>query len=179
VERALGLPNAVVDPEYKLAVKNFMLTNIIDDQINYHRRNFFKARQVEHNLRALGERLFFLTVFICVIELSVSVVGRMAKFEGFLQTSTHGLFAISGFCTAMGTAILGIRNVGEFLRLERRSHAVASALEDAKRTLKALPVSGALTRDLLAPVMERVAVQFMSETAEWRTIVISHRLEAS
>jgi hypothetical protein len=72
--------------------------------------------------------------------------------------------------------MVGVRNVGEFTRLELRSDAMKRALEKARTSLDE-PTSISGGRRHLAVELEALAVQMMSETADWRTLVITRHIE--
>jgi hypothetical protein len=151
--------------------------------------------EVEESLRLWGASLFAGSLVMCFVEiiLSSANVGVMklprmnlAMPGAASSPLTAALahlgpavpFFFSGTLPALGAAFLGIRHVGEFSRLERRSFAMAAALGGAQRSLNLARKAGG-KRKTLAPQLEMIALQMMSETAEWRTLVIAHHLEYS
>ncbi len=92
------------------------------------------------------------------------------------EASQPILLAISGLARAVGAALIFVRNVAEYARLERRSDAMAAALE---RSRQSLDRQDAEHRGYgwLGGHLESLGVQMTSVSADWRTLVIPRRLE--
>jgi hypothetical protein len=162
VERELGLPGVAVTPTYLNAVHDFATGAILEEQISYHRRNKAKLAKVDHRLHLLGLGLFGLSAITCLIDLS--------------GVKSNLLFRLSGILPACGAAVLGIRNIGEFARLELRSQGMEAALAETRAAMTRPPEEDQ-KRSVLSAHLEALAVQMMSETADWRTLVITRHIE--
>jgi hypothetical protein len=162
VERELGLPSVAVTPTYLNAVHDFATGAILEEQIGYHRRNKAKLARVDHRLHLLGLGLFGLTAIACLIDL--------------FGAKSNLVFRLSGILPACGAAVLGIRNIGEFARLELRSKGMQAALEET-RAVMTRPPEEDQKRSVLSAHLEALAAQMMSETADWRTLVITRHIE--
>ena len=179
LERTVGLPNVKLDAAYLNNVSVFCTQAVIDDQVRYHTANAEKLHQVDHRLHKIGQMLFQLTAAACLggilLILSPATL-HGARWWSFVEQNRGGIELVSALVPAFGAAILGIRNVGEFRRLEHRSRAMAASLQavgvevehDREREMKSAR---------LASHCELVATQMMSETADWRTLLITRRIE--
>lgn len=175
VERRLGVPNVVVTPAYLRAVRAFASHAILKEQIEYHHDNVGKLAKVEHRLHRLGEWLFGLTLLGCGLELLL-YFAVLRSCEGCHWEISHGLTFVTGLLPAFGAAVLGVRNVGEFTRLEMRSRAMGEALGHIRKVLDE-DEPAHLSLASLSEELEALAAQMMSETADWRTLVITRRIE--
>jgi hypothetical protein len=176
LERELGVPNVAVTPAYLRAVRGFASHAILEEQLTYHRNNVAKLAKVEHRLHKTGEWLFSLTAVGCMLHLVVHFVFWDDLPHRLALSLSHGLTFVAGVLPALGAAVLGIRNVGEFGRLEMRSRAMAAALQHMHKMFDENEPSH-LSRISLSEELETLAAQMMSETADWRTLIITRRIE--
>ena len=173
LERQLGVPNVVVTPTYLRAVRGFASHAILQEQIDYHSRNVVKLATIEHNLHKLGQWLFGLTVVGCAIHGGLQIYVAKTPDTKWLGDTLN---LVTGLLPALGAAVLGIRNVGEFKRLEMRSQGMRQAL-DHMRTVFNDDEPSHLSRKSLSEQVEALAAQMMSETADWRTLIITRHIE--
>jgi hypothetical protein len=179
IEVGLGFPAARMDDAYLAAVKAFVIDDILGEQIRYHDRKAERMHHVDHLFHKVGTGLFLFSAVACVLAVVDLAWPRM--FETGMQAKVlhmiePWLIIASGVLPAFGAALLGIRNVGEYDRLERRSTAMASALSQT-RTVLMEEKPARLHRETLAAHMEALSAQMISETADWRTLVITRRIE--
>ena len=179
VERMLGLPDVAITPDYIFAVRTFAAEAVLEEQIQYHERNEKKLSRVDERLHWIGMILFVLTALACGYDAfeifrpkgSEPTVGVLGHWNWRLT-----LVALSGIMPAVGSALLGIRNVGEFARLELRSKAMAEGLRRRRSSLEGLP-SAPITRAELTMQMESFAAELTAETTDWRTLILVRRIE--
>jgi hypothetical protein len=176
VEITLGFPSTEFAPDYLTGVRDFVIKDILEEQICYHRRKAKRMRGLDSLFHTFGTILFGFTAVACVFDI-IDLVNPGAG--GWLATLHHWqpvvIFA-AGVAPAFGAALLGIRNIGEYDRLERRSSAMAAALDQTRADLTHED-GRRLRRGRLAQHLEAIAAQMVSETADWRTLVITRRIE--
>ncbi len=176
IEREIGLPDVAITPAYLAAVKAFVSQGILEEQIRYHKDTAAKFAKVDHTLHIAGLGLFISTGALCLVHIGLSLSfhpGMSSNIDGLEQL----ILIVSGFLPALGAATWGVRNVGEFVRLEKRSKAMQAALEHAQAALEKLFGGGLPSRAALGAELEALAVQMMAEAADWRTLVITRRIE--
>lgn len=179
VERSLGLPNTKVTPQYLNAVRAFLVQEI-DGQIDYHSKNAERMATVERRLGRFGESMFWLVLLGGVLSLLLSVLPEFHlpwRPDASVAELAGPLFMFLGVVLpALGAALFGVRALGEFSRLAKRSAGTADALKRHRDTLAALPAS-VLTRDAVCSAAETAAHLMMSETADWRTLVVMRPID--
>lgn len=174
VERGLGLPSVAVGPDTLERTRRLVRTELQGQQ-RYQTENAKRLTAVEHRLRLFGELLFVVVLIACVAHMALWWAAHRLGQES--TGNVEGLLRfVAGGLPALGAAFFGIRSLGEFARLSHRSQAMAEALAGLCRRLDELK-DEALTRTGLARAAEETAALMMSETADWRTIVILKPLE--
>jgi hypothetical protein len=177
LERELGLPNVAITPAYLNSVHDFAAQSILQEQIDYHSRNKSKLARVDHRLHRTGIVFFVITAVACYFDLFHHQATLLFEMLHLREDTAHALlFRASGILPALGAAVLGVRNIGEFTRLELRSKGMEAALVETKANLVKLPEEDQ-KRAALSAHLEALAVQMMAETADWRTLVITRHIE--
>jgi hypothetical protein len=120
VERELGLPSALVDRDHLNACLSH-LANLIAEQIDYHEANALRCQRIELWLHWSGIALLVATLLACGVHLLHSF-WHMVPTPSWLQP--HVLTFCCGFFPALGAALAGINNQGEFRRITKRSEAM-------------------------------------------------------
>ncbi len=179
VERSLGMPDVAVTPSYLEAVRGFLLAEI-DGQIGYHRTNAQRMATVEHRLGKVGEAMFWLVLGGGVLSLTLYFAPPFHlpwRPDTPVKELAGPLFMFLGVVLpALGAALFGIRALGEFSRLAKRSSGTADALIRHREALAGL--SGvSLTRDAVCQAADTAAQLMMSETADWRTLVVMRPID--
>ncbi len=179
VERSLGLPSAAVTPEYLGKVRAFLLCEI-DGQIDYHRKNASRMATVEHRLGKIGESMFWLVLAGGTLSLTLyfaPCVRLPWRPDACVGELAGPLFMFLGVVfPALGAALFGIRALGEFSRLAKRSSGTADALTRHRDALAAIPVA-VLNRDAVCQAADTAAQLMMSETQDWRTLVVMRPID--
>lgn len=184
VERWLGLPNAVLTHDRLIALRRDLVEGQLSGQIAYHRANAHRMHLVEERLHGIGEALFAATVVACFAHLVLVLAGGFHLFGEVGEWAERvaegpfgrGLTMLAAVFPALGAALLGIRNIGEFHRLSLRSGTMAAALESRSEALSAV-LDASLDYVTLLRAAQDVAGLMISETADWRTLVILKPLE--
>jgi len=125
IERALGLPTAEVDREHLLNSVSRM-EFLINGQVEYHKTNTERCQRIEKRLHYWGFLLLLFTLVCCVLHfLPTFWPGHHENFSCGLDA---WLTFFCGFLPALGAALAGIFNQGEFRRIAKRSEAMAQQL---------------------------------------------------
>jgi len=179
VERSLGLPNAAVTPEYLGVVRAFLLSEV-DGQIGYHRTNAQRMSSVEYRLGKVGESMFWFVLAGGAISLTLYFAPCFHlpwRPDACVRDLASPLFMFLGVVfPALGAALFGVRALGEFSRLAKRSAGTADALIRHRDALAALAPE-TLTRDAVCQAADTAAQLMMSETADWRTLVVMRPID--
>lgn len=168
VARWIGLPMAVFDNAYALEMLE-VLSSLIDEQMAFHERNAERAHKIERKLQAGTVGLLVLTLVVCVLHLGhVPIVGHFWTF-------------CCGFFPAVGAALAGVNNQGEFRRVSKRSRSMAQQLavmRSAHDELKAL-VDMAGSQSMAKSIRnlsEDVARLMVQEVLDWRVVFLDRPL---
>ncbi len=173
VARDIGLPNVVVDNSYLGACLAHLHT-LLGDQLKYHRDNTDRCHNVENRLHIAGLVLLSLTLAACVLHL----------LHLFLPAPM--LTFVCGFCPALGAALAGIDNQGEFRRVARRSHAMQKHLRSLMQRVELLQkaiASPEASQGAFAPQVGVVAGDaaslLVAEVLDWRIVFLDRILNAA
>ncbi len=190
-ERAFGLPAARLDKPHLHAALH-QLETLLREQVAYHQQSAHRYHRLEHRLHFAGIILLTATLIACALHLSAEAS------EHLHWLSPRLLAFLSGFLPALGAAIVGITNQGEFRRIAKRSlsmeqqlsqlltrvHKLQSALDapapahpsahPPAHTPTPLPRQFSTDAALLASQAARLMV---NETLDWRVVLLDRPLE--
>jgi hypothetical protein len=177
VARQVGLPTARIDREYLEQYISF-LQESINEQIAFHSVNKDRSKAIEDHLRITGVCLFAATALACLTHLMFLVCKLPHP-----DLLASALILIAGVFPAFGAALAAIRDQGEFQRLEMRSAAMVTRLEQSLGELEAIrqvnrnaPLRAACFENL-AKVAQEVATVMVGEVLEWRIVFLDRPLE--
>jgi hypothetical protein len=178
VERDLGLPAAVVDKDHLRTCLD-QLIHVLAGQVSYHARNAERNGRLESRLHGCGVILLLLTLLAC----GLHFVADLPEWHRPLAVMAALAFCC-GFFPALGAALAGIANQGEFLRIHKRSQAMRDQLkillkdiEDAASNLEREP--GSLSRPYSPLVSARAsdaARLLVHEVLDWRVVFLDRPL---
>lgn len=179
VERDLGLPNVSLTTPYLRQCVSDLLA-VLRDQIDFHKKTAARSERIEGRLHVVGLTLLGATLAACAVHLWLGV----AASEGHSVLLIGNLVFLCGFLPALGAALAGIVNQGEFQRIAMRSKAMraqlailltkATALEEAL-SHPALPGSEPPSR--AATELATTAAQLMvNEVLDWRVVFLDRPL---
>lgn len=123
VERALGLPTAVVDKTYLDSSLNH-LHQLVEGQVSFHEASHKRSHQIEKRLHRFGIALLLLTLAACGLHLLPNLSHAMHVPDWLPPVLTF----CCGFFPALGAAMAGILNQGEFRRIAMRSESMREQL---------------------------------------------------
>jgi hypothetical protein len=163
VTRAVGLPDVRLSREFLM--KN--LTHVEDllvDQMKFHATNARRCQAIEHRLHMGILILLILTSISCVLHLlHVLLLGNVSTF-------------FCGFFPALGAALAGINNQGEFRRVTKRSEAMQEQIK-AKIENIAILRKGEVTAWELSFFTSDSARLLVNEVLDWRVVFLDRPLE--
>lgn len=158
--RQMGVPDGMLDCDAVARLARLIVTEELRPQIAYHRLNAQRMHRLEHRLHRIADIFFALTVaglvlFLCIyFGLGHEVAHHYAL---YLVAATAGFPAI-------GAALHGIREQGEFVRTAARSAATAAELEKLAGDLAVVPIGLPRAKSLI----EEAARVMLADVGEWR-----------
>ena len=161
--RELGMPHATANVAY-LARVHAAATNLVDDQIVYHRANAKRMHKLESRLHHAGQFLFGGTIVACSAWIVCKLAGVPMNFGGTIGL-TEIVTALTAAMPALGAALYGIRMQGDFARVADRSLVTVARLQRLTRALKVDPLD--YTR--LIARLRRLADIMLADVEHWRT----------
>ena len=178
IERSLRLPSAIVDRVYLKSCLQDLHDQLTgsNGQIPFHRTTSKRSARIDHRLHRMESVLLVLTLICCGLHI----------LHNWHDVPGHQLTFCCGFFPALGAALAGIRNQGEFRRISQRSRSMERQLEkqlDKVRELqKLLDQEGELPWQLsaeIAAVAGETAQFMVNEVLGWRVIFQDQPLKAS
>jgi hypothetical protein len=179
VERALGLPSAVVDKRY-IEEHVGHLAEVVNEQAKFHENATGRYHAMETRLHTTGIILLGLTLLACLLHL-VHSFWPDARWTAWMLPLF--LTFLCGFCPALGAALAGMTNQGEFRRLTNRSEAMTEQLHRLHARIKALHQE-ILATDAESRQFSRRAVDLagsaagllVNEVLDWRVVLLEQPL---
>jgi hypothetical protein len=183
VERDLGLPSVTLNVAHVRASASD-LAKVIDGQLNYHRTNADRCHRIEGRLHNLGLAFLAVTVVACAVHLALGFRVVLASSPWMFGSVVF----LAGFLPAMGAAVAGISNQGEFRRVGKRSDAMWERLRDLKKTADALMERLEPTQQAtflprasgeVADIAFLAAQLMVTEVLDWRVVFLDQPLKPS
>jgi hypothetical protein len=171
LERNLGLPNARIDAVY---LKKYLadLLVLTQDQQTWHSTNSQSNHLIEKRLHRSGILLVGATIAACMIHLLPLFIPELHWPEGFAYLLTF----LCGFLPALGAALAGINNQGEFKTLAKTSESMQheyaalsaelSGLQIALQSSEEKSVNHLFKRIKVAAY--RISHLMIEELSDWR-----------
>lgn len=181
VERDLGLPSVRLDAAHVLACATDIAATIAS-QISYHRRAVDASRRIEHRLHRFGLLALGITAAAGVMHLVLAL--RHA--EPAPAWANGSLVFLCGFLPALGAAVAGISNQGEFRRIAKRSDAMQQRFADLGARARVLigrltspdAAGGNIPPSREASELAALTAQLMvGEVLDWRVVFIDQPLK--
>ncbi len=157
------------------------LADIADGRSNgqqgFHHANAERAERIHHRLPVASLWLFSLTILGIGLHAAPYLVGdALGVVGGWIEHGGNWLVLTSAVLPALGSALAGINNHGEFARMAKRSHAMAEGFAQFARRI-------AVERDKLArkqavplaevvPLASTIAQTMVDEVIDWRVVVL-------
>ncbi len=178
IAREIGIPEARVTPDYMRDCVNFLGRVVGDEQSG--QRGFHIVS--ERRSRILGERLhlwvrelLLLTVVGVVLRLSLGPLSLATPVP--IQLLNGVLLSASAVLPALGAALEGINNQGEFIRVAKRSAAMASGFAKYGTRIVALESGPPPRLSQVIPLSSTIADAMVAEVVDWRAVFIDRPLQ--
>jgi hypothetical protein len=181
VERELGLPNVRLDFAH-LSLCAVDLEKYVAGQASYHDRSAGGSRRIERRLHKAGFALFGMTAVACAAHVFAGANVIAASPAWVLGTLTF----VAGFFPALGSALAGISNQGEFARLAKRSKGMhqrfSEILDDVRAFQSGLAKSSNThtsapgTSRKLSALASETAQLMVNEVLDWRIVFLDRPL---
>lgn len=174
VERAIGLPTAVVDRRHVDEALGQLLAEV-ERQVEFHAGATNNAHCIEVRLHHTGMGLLYATLAFCALH----ILWPWHEWE-------HGPLILTFFCgflPALGAALAGILNQGEFRRIAKRSESMRQQLQRLLGPIRKLreriatgkPASSQDSVEALALADEAARLMVM-EVLDWRLLILDQPL---
>lgn len=171
--RATGLPSVRVDAAYVAHCLQH-LRQIVSGQRRFHENNERRSERIEHTLHVTAFTLLALTVVAILMHLLAHL--HVPGF-GWLQRPviSRWLTLIAAGFPALGAALAGINNQGEFSRVAKRSRAMAERMERIENEIAAFEARAAenpatVRLAQITPLALHVVQLMVDENLEWRVV---------
>lgn len=173
--RAQGLRHVTFSPEALKAAQDTLLA-VLEDQRDYHRGTTQRMKQLECRLEAAGLALFIVTF--------LAVVAFLAAYWGGWNVAPWWAYAVTAIAAglpALATALYGIRVIGDFDGIAKRSKRMCEDLKRLTETVKADWPAGAgeaqkSTFALLRARARAAETAMLSDVQNWRLAAESREL---
>jgi hypothetical protein len=200
--REIGIPHAVLDASYQRQQLVTVEKHIVNDQITYHRHNATTLIQMHHILRMVAASCFLATMGILALFFlawitfalgslwegsSINAVLGIGKSSteapsSFFKSLGQFLYGMKNYVTfaaafapALGAAVAGIRESGDFERFSERSAKTVQALEGLKHEIA--QAMRKLTLDATSDVIFSIAQILTEDLSAWNSVYGRKQLE--
>ena len=185
VGREVGLPDARLTQAYLDDCLGYLGAVAADPetgQLCFHLKTRQRSERIHEFLHRGSGLLFGVTLLSTIAHLLLQIpsgeVGwlprlpeRYAALVPLSEDGTLWLVLIAGFFPALGAAFAGINNQGEFVRLAKRSHAMADSFERFDAEIRKVKAAAETRLADLLPVANRMSQAMVDENLDWRVVV--------
>jgi hypothetical protein len=174
VIRAQGLRSGCLTAD-GLAGASAILKKLLQHQCRYHETNARRMHQVDHRLERIGFALFVAT--LCTAGLYVALALAMGPLDSNLSPDHHELLkhlviAVTAGLPALATATYGIRIIGDFEGIAKRSQRTHAVLSRLIASIEC----DLFDLDLLRARARAAADAMLGDVANWRLAAESRPL---
>jgi hypothetical protein len=177
--RELGSPQACLDGTYQYALLNAVERRVIEEQLNYHRANAVTLARMSHWLHKSTNTSFILALGILLLYFIGWPLGRIWEllgkiFSHYPSSIMHSVTFTVAFLPALGAALAGIRDTGDFQGSAHRSARTITALENLRFDLESAKRNVSL--DESSTILVAIAQVLSEDLAAWQSIYSAKRL---
>ena len=176
IARQIGIPTAKVTSDYMHDCLDFLGRLAGDEpgvgQHGFHIQAEKRARNIDKRLRCTANFLFGGSILVVVGRLTMAICTH----EPFWSSGwARGLLILAAFFPACGAALEGINNQGDFIRIAKRSAAMASGFHRYALRISALQKAPSPQLEDVVPLSSNIADTMIAEVVDWRAVVIDPR----
>lgn len=177
IEREVGLPAVRVDQSY-LSQSLGHLLEVLRGQKQYHERNARRCHRIETLLHRSGLAMLGLTLLACALHL-LPFLTHAVDYPAFFPPL---LTFACGFLPALGAAMAGINNQGEFLRIAKRSNSMALHLTELIEASEQVhgQIRDGTTKEQPSTMVQRMTAKsaqlMVNEVLDWRVVFVDRPL---
>ena len=164
--RAVGTPSLSAGAA-TLAEMRDRLLGVVSYQSGYHRLVAARMHRIDRRTHRTSAVLFggSLVAALTHLMLTLQIIGSGASVGPMpMELVSSATTMLSVALPALGSAIYGIRLMGDFENLAERSERFASELDRLRRTVESDP----LDHGLISDRVWQLAAIMLSDTADWR-----------
>jgi hypothetical protein len=177
--RELGLPHAIFDGAYQHALLTAVDQHVIADQLAYHRLNAETLARMNGSLRRLTDKCFKLTVGLLVafgLGWPISLLWSQFReeFQFHAGLIMHFVTFGAAFLPALGAALAGIIDTGDFRGFARRSARTVTELENLRTDLNR--AKRIVSLDDTSTVLVGAARVLTEDLVAWQSLYSGKRL---
>lgn len=173
VARDTNLPDTAVTQDYIRECLDHMAAMVGTDttgQLEFHNQTRTRSENIHKRLEAGALGLVGLTVLGAGIHFGLAYFGILH--EPMSTQVDHWLILASATAPALGAALAGINNQGEFVRLAKRSTAMVDGLKKIKKQVEEVQKEpGPLRSDRVVHLSRQVGEIMIQEVVDWRVMV--------
>ncbi len=164
--RQIGIPSARVNQDYLAECLRYV-EGVVDEQLAFHARTMGRDGRIAHRLHLATVLALVISVLVVLAHLLLQV---SPAWKGWLTLASAGF-------PALGAALAGIANQGEFARVAKRSSAMRQRFEQFKKQIAELRAAGAgLTSAAVTALATEIAQLMVDEVLDWRVVFLDRPL---
>jgi hypothetical protein len=161
-ERAAPFPRGSMAAQLHGALKNNVLADLIDEQLQYHRDRAAMARGAGETFERWGAGSFFAVFTVVLLKIAATCAGWS------MAGPVFGFLAIG--VPAVSAAFVGIKSYAELQLLAEQSHHMELDLELAKARVERLDLGRPLASQDLGGEAEAVAALMLQDLEGWERL---------
>ncbi len=180
IARAVGVPPARASDAYLKECLDSLVA-LADDPVHgqrvFHETNATRFEHLYERLHHAAFWLFVLTIVgICLHLAPRLLAGALGPLGERLEAHRDWLILASALLPALGAALTSINNHGEFVRIAKRSRAMADGFarfaHDILGLRAALARGESVSLSQITPIASGIAETMVDENIDWRVVVL-------
>ncbi len=175
--REAPLPTGTIDAAWVASAREAALTDLLKDQIEYHRTRRAQSHRAGRALRHLGEAAFGAVFLVVGVKLWLLLSASPAEAEA-RHRWVIALGLAGAILPAISAAFFGIRAYAELELLAEQSHAMLAVMERARDQIAQLDPAAPLASQTLGSALASVATTMLEDLEGWARLFSAKVVEA-